>query len=290
MAARDEFDIDLGSYLRVLARYWWIILALAAVGAIAAAGLTFTQNKVYAAQSSVYLGQPTDANGSPIAGITSNAKAATQIITSEATLREVVDRVGQGETVRKLRRGLTVDTPTQTVKGISSPINFVTITVTDTRPGRASMAANALADILIGRISVFTQQKIKLLQDQIAQDDQELAGLQTRSETAQAALDAIARSNAAKLDKALAAAPYIGIAQAAASQRQPLQDDKRLNSLMLVVTRGVELPKLLNQAVPPSSPTGPSLNLNAAAGLLVGFVVGIVVAFVLDRRRRAPVA
>ena len=287
MAAQNEFDIDLASFLRVLARVWWIIVVLAAVGAIAAAGSTFVQHKTYSAQSSVYLGQPTDANGNAIAGITSNPKAATQIVTSEATLRQVADRVGQGETVGKLRRGLSVQTPTQTVKGISSPINFITITVTDTKPKRAAAAANELADVLISRISAFTQQKIKLLQDQITQDTQQLAATQARSEAAQVALQAIAQSSASKMDKALAAAPYIGIAQSAASQIQPLQDDKRLNSLMLIVAKGVEMPKLLNAAVPPSASSGPSLYLNAAIGLLAGLVVGIVVALIIARRRHA---
>jgi succinoglycan biosynthesis transport protein ExoP len=285
MAARDDFDIDLGSYLRVLVRYWWLILAFAAVGAIAAAGLTFTQSKTYQAQSSVYLGQPTDANGNAIAGLQSNPKAAAQILTSETTLRQAANAM-TGETVRRLRRGLTVETPTQMVKGTAAPINFVTISVADSKPARAAGAANALASILVERISGYARRKILFLQDQIRQDDEQLAGLQARVTGAQNALDAIARGAGSASAKALASTPYTAILQSAATQRQPLLDDKRLNALMLQTAKGVEQPRILTGAATPSQATGPTLNLNAAAGLLVGLVVGVVVAFALDRRRR----
>jgi uncharacterized protein involved in exopolysaccharide biosynthesis len=284
--AKDELEIDVGSYLRALGRYWWLLIALAAVGAIAAGGITFLQEKTYASQSSVYLGQPTDANGNAIAGLNSNPKAAQQIVTSEATLKQAARRVGDGETVRNLRDGLVVTTPSLTVKGTTSPVNFIAITVTDTKGSRAARAANVLAGILIERISGFAKDKLALLQEQIKRDDAQLATLDARSAAAQKALAAIAGGPGTDAQKALAATPYVAIAQAAASERQPLLSDKRMNELMVQTVKGVEQPKLLTPAVTPSQAQKPPLKLSAAAGLLVGLAVGVVVAALLHHRRR----
>jgi capsular polysaccharide biosynthesis protein len=284
--ARDELEIDVESYLRVLARYWWLLLACAAVGAIAAGGITFLQEKTYSGLSSVYLGQPTDANGNAIAGVNSNPKAAQLIVTSEATLKEAARTVGDGETVRNLRDNLVVATPSFTVKSTASPVNFITITVTDTRGARAAEAANVLADILIKRISGFAKDKLALLQEQIERDDVALAALDARSSAAQKALAAIARGPGTDAQKALAATPYVAIAQAAASERQPLVSDKRMNELMAQTVKGVEQPRLITPAVTPSQAREAPLKVNAAAGLLVGLVVGVIVAFALDHRRR----
>lgn len=290
MVAKDELEMDVESYLRALARYWWLLLALAAVGAIAAGSITFLQEKTYAAQSSVYLGQPTDANGNAIAGVNSNPKAAQQIVTSEATLKQAARLVGDGETVRHLRNNLVVITPSLSVKGTTSPVNFIAITVTDTKAARAAKAANVLAGILIERISGFAKDKLALLDEQIKQDDAQLAALDVRSAAAQKALATIARGPGTDAQKALASTPYIGIAQAAASQRQPLLSDKRTNKLMAQTVKGIEQPKLLTPAVPPSQARKPNLRLSATAGFLVGLVVGIVIAFALDGRRRRAAA
>lgn len=286
MANDDELNIDLGAYLGALARSWWIVLIIALVGMGAALAYTLLQPKSYEAVSAVYLGQPTDANGAAITGLQSNAKTAAQIVTSEATLRSVAETVGNGETVRRLRQAVDVEAPTQGVKGVASPANFVTITVTDTDPERAAAAANALAAALIAKTATFADARIALLEEQLAQDKRQLVAVRARMKTSQAALEAIGASGGSAAEKAAAAAPYVGIAQAAASELQALLSDMRTTGLMLQVAENVEKPWLLTEAVPPSSPSGPSLALSAAAGLLVGLVVGIVVALVLAARRR----
>ena len=286
MASDDELDIDLGGYLGALARSWWIVLVIALVGMGAAVVFTLAQPKTYQATSAVYLGQPTDATGAAITGLQSNAKAAGQIVTAEGTFKDVAGTVGQGETVRKLRDGVTVAYPTTSIKGVSSPANFATVTVTDTKPARAAAAANALAAALVAKTSTYADQKTVLLTAQLKQDQQQIAAAQARSAGAQAALRAIGAGGGTAAEKAASAAPYVGITQAAATELQALLADKRDTALMLQETQSIEKPYVISPAVPPASPSGPSLALNAAAGLLVGLVVGIVVALVLAARRR----
>jgi uncharacterized protein involved in exopolysaccharide biosynthesis len=284
MAARDEGDIELGQYLRVLGRNWWVIVALVAIGLVAAGVFTLATKKTYAATSSVYIGQVTDANGNPMPGLSSNAKAAVELVQSDAVLKAAAAQVGKGETVAHIRNGLMIDTPSSAVKGATTVVNFVNITVTDTKPQRAADAANALAAILLQRLSPTTDAKIAALQQQIAAQGAELAAAGKRSVQAEAALRAIAAGSGSPTEKALASAPYIGIVQSAATEREPLLIANRDDQLMLLVAQNVEKPSLLHEAAVPDTPSGPNMKLNLAAGLLAGLVVGIVLAFVRGRR------
>jgi capsular polysaccharide biosynthesis protein len=283
--AKDELEIDVGSYLRTLARYWWLLIALAAVGAIAGGGITYLQEKTYHAQSAVYLGQPTDANGNPVAGPNSNPKAAVQIVTSESSLRQAARVVGDGETAGNLRGNVVVISPTLSSKGTTAPINFVTITVRDTDAKRPVGAANALADILVRRTSGYAKDKLAYLEEQIRQNDADLAALRRRSDSAQKALDAIAAGGGSDAQKAIASTPYITVAQAAASEMQALESVKRTNEMMAQTVEAIEQPKVLTLAAVAQVEQA-NLKLSAAVGLLVGLVAGMVIALLLDHRRR----
>jgi len=98
----DRYDIDLGAYLRGLLHWWWIVVVLAILGAAIGAGLTLSHHRTYQAGSSVYLGQPTDANGNPVSAINTDPRAAIQLGEAESTLAQVARQVGRGETVRRL--------------------------------------------------------------------------------------------------------------------------------------------------------------------------------------------
>jgi capsular polysaccharide biosynthesis protein len=289
MAARDEGDIELGPYFKVLLRNWWVIVALIVIGIVAASVFTLATKKTYAATSSVYIGQVTDANGNPMPGLSSNAKAAVELVQSDAVLKAAATQVGKGETAAHIRNGLALDTPTSAVKGATTVVNFVNITVTDTKPQRAADAANALAAMLLQRLSPTTDAKIAALQQQIAAQSAELAAAGKRSAQAVAALRAIALGGGSATEKALASAPYIGIVQSAATEREPLLIANRDNQLMLLVAQNVEKPSLLHEAAVPETASGPNMKLNLAAGLVAGLVVGIVLAFVRGRRS-APAA
>lgn len=273
------------SFLRTLARYWWLLLALAAVGAIAGGGITFLQEETYEAESSVYLGQPTDANGNAIVGPNSNPEVAAQIVTAESTLRQAARAVG-GETAANLRGNVVVLTPGPSTGGTASSVGFVTITVRDTDAERAAEAANELAGILVQRISGHTRDKLAYLRKQIGQDDLQLAALQRRADSAQKALDAIAGGPGSDAQKAVGSAPYLAIVQAAATESQAVLAAKRDNEMMIQTVKGIEQPRVLTPAAVPTQAEEPDLEVSAAVGLLVGLAVGVVVALLLDRRRR----
>lgn len=281
----DRAAIDVGGWMNTLARGWWIVLGLVVLGALAGGLLTAASADEYTATSSVYIGQTTDANGNPMAGLNSNSKAALELLSSQAVLNEAAERTGRDETAANLRRGLTASTPSQTVRSSSSIVNIVVMSVTDSDKERATAAANAMAEVLLERIGNGSEERIALLERQLAAGQEALAASLTRSKAAQAALADLAKGGGASAERAAAAAPYIAVVQAAATEQQSLTSSNQKTELLLLTAEQVERPRLLHEAAVPDGPSGPDLRLNVAAGALAGLVIGIVVVFA--RRRIA---
>jgi uncharacterized protein involved in exopolysaccharide biosynthesis len=277
-------DVDVASYLGALTRQWWLILACVGVGIVAGLVLTLLQPTTYDATSSVYIGQTTDANGNPMAGLNSNAKAAIQLLSSQAVLEEAAENTGGEVTAATLRRETTVETPSSTIKTTTSVVNIVVITVRDESAERAAAAANALADVLLTRIGDTPKDRIALLERQVAELEDHLAAARARGIAAGKALVAIADGSGTKAEKAAASAPYVAIAQAAATETESLTTSLQKAELMLLTAKNVEQPRILHEAAVPDTPSGPDTQLNVAAGALAGLVVGIVAAFVRQRR------
>ncbi len=290
MTTDDRYDIDLGEYLRGLLRWWSIIVVLAVLGAVVGAGLTTLHHKTYIATSSVYLGQATDANGNPISALNTDPRTAMQLGKAETTLAQVARQVGHGETARHLHAAVSVVTPAGVATTATEPITSVLINVRDTKPGRAAEAANAIAAIVVHRLAVYDNAKIALLTTQLASDDTRLTQLTARNNAAQRALNAIGAGGGSPATQAMASAPYLGIVQSASDEMQTLLDDKRSAALSLLVARGAEAPAVLAAAAPPSAAQPTALKLNTATGLIVGVVVGLVTAALLEWRRREGTA
>lgn len=281
-------DVDVASYLGAVARQWWLVLALVAVGIVAGTVLTLIQPKTYDATSSVYIGQTTDANGNPMAGLNSNAKAAVQLLSSQALLDDAAKKAGDGLTASRLRKETTVETPSSTIKTTTSVVNIVIITVRDESAERAAAGANALAAALLAGIGEAPKDRIALLERQVADLQKQLDAAQARSAKADAALATIAGGDGARSEKAAAAAPYVAIAQAAATEATALTASLQKAQLMLLTAKNVEEPRILHEAAVPDTPSGPDLRLNIAAGALAGLVVGIIAAFARRRRVSLP--
>jgi capsular polysaccharide biosynthesis protein len=283
MSAKDSTADSVGSWMTTLARNWWVIAGLVVLGGVVGALLTMTSPKEYTATSTVYIGQTTDANGNPMAGLNSNVKASTQLIASQAVLSEAAKRTGMNISASQLRGEITVETPSQTIKTTTSAVNLVVISVTDTKKVRAAAAANALAEVLLERIGGGVDQKIALLEAQILVSKKALASSIARSLAAQRGLATIARGGGTAGEKAAAAAPYVAIVQAAATQQEAIESSLQKTELVLLTAKQVEQPRILHEAAIPDSPSGPDMRLNVAAGALAGLVIGVFVAFARQR-------
>jgi polysaccharide biosynthesis transport protein len=289
----DDTTIDVGSWFATLAHSWWVIAGLIVLGIVAGAAVTLAQPKEYSATASVYIGQTTDAQGNSMAGLNSNAKAAVQLLASQAVLNEAADRAGMDISAGLLRRETSVETPSSTVKTTTSVVNIVVITVTDTDPERAAAAANALADVLLERIDSGVSDKITVLEEQLAEDRKSYDESLARSAAAQKAIADIAAGGGSTSEKAAAAAAYGMIVQAAATQQESLSRAIQDRELLLLSAQANEEPRLLHEAAVPDSPSGPAMTVNVAIGALAGLVIGVVVVFArrgLADRRAAKAA
>jgi uncharacterized protein involved in exopolysaccharide biosynthesis len=289
----DDTTIDVGSWFATLARNWWVIAGLVVIGIVVGAVVTLAQPKEYSATASVYIGQTTDAQGNAMAGLNSNAKAAVQLLASQAVLNEAADRAGMDISAGMLRRETTVETPSSTVKTTTSVVNIVVITVTDTDPERAAAAANALAEVLLERIDSGVGEKIAVLEEQLAADKKAYEESLARSAAAQESIADIAAGGGSTSEKASAAAAYGMIVQAAATQQESLSRAIQDRELLLLSAQQIEEPRLLHEAAVPDSPSGPAMTVNVAIGALAGLVIGIIVAFArrgLADRRAAKAA
>jgi capsular polysaccharide biosynthesis protein len=274
MSTNDPTTIDLGSWLITLVRSWWLILGLVVLGVVVGGIVTLASAKEYSATSAVYIGQTTDANGNAIPGLNSNGTAASKLLASQTLLDEAAKRTGMQVTASRLRRETT-----------TSVVNIVVITVTDTNKRRAAAAANALAAVLVERISPGVDERISLLEAQLSSGNKAFAASLERSGAAQVGLVAIARGSGTAAEKAAASAPYVAIVQVAADEQGALVSSNQKTELMLFTAKLVEQPRILYEAATPDSLSASSLSRNVAAGALAGLVIGIVVALV--RRLRA---
>jgi len=293
MSSDESTAIDVGSWFATLARNWWVIVGLVVIGIVVGAVVTMAQPKEYSATASVYIGQTTDASGNPMAGLNSNAKAAVQLLASQAVLEEAADRTGMDVSAGTLRKETTVETPSSTVKTTTSVVNIVVITVTDTDPERAAAAANALAEVLLERIGGGVDEKIAVLEEQLAQNQKAYTASLARSVAAQKAIAEIARGGGSAGEKAAASASYAALAQAAATEQDSLSKSIQQTQLLLLSAQQNEEPRILHEAAVPDSPSGPSMSANVAIGALAGLVIGVIVAFArrgLADRRAAKAA
>jgi uncharacterized protein involved in exopolysaccharide biosynthesis len=293
MSSDHSTTIDVGSWFATLARNWWVIAGLIVIGVVVGAVLTLAQPKEYTATSSVYIGQTTDANGNPMAGLNSNAKAAVQLLSSQVALDEAAERTGMGISASTLRKQTTVETPSSTVKVSTSVVNIVVISVIDTDPERAAAAANALAEVLLERLESSVDEKIVLLEQQVADQQKEYAATAARSAAAQKNLEAIAAGGGSQAEKASASASYLVLVQAAATELESLSSTIQKTQQQLLVVKQVEQPRVLHEAGVPDSPSGPQMTMNVAVGALAGLVIGVIVAFArrgLAERRAARAA
>src|SRR5215470_8458725 len=163
-----EAEVDLGHYARLLLTRWWLLVAGLVIGAIVGYLTTVTGAQFYRAQALVYMGQPLGAiSSNPIQALNTNQAAAHSIITSEEVVRRVARLTGLTE--GKLRSGSTAQAvPGSFTKPGQAPL--INVIVKGSERTKVRNAANALAAVLVGKLSGATRQKIGLLEQQRASD------------------------------------------------------------------------------------------------------------------------
>ena len=172
----SEQEVDLRSYWSAVAVRWWLPVAGLLAGAAIGYALSLGGSDVWRGEALVYLGQPVTPAGAQVQSLSTNPTAAREIASSGAAQR-------RAERSSELRRGeLAGNVSVAAVSGNVSRLGqnpLVRVRVEgDTR--RVAQAANALARIVVARVSEYPAQKIRTLTAAIEALESDLAEARSR--------------------------------------------------------------------------------------------------------------
>jgi capsular polysaccharide biosynthesis protein len=290
-ALRDpdvEREVDLRSaWSRITAR-WYLPVAGLLIGAVLGVLASVGSGDTFRARTLLYLGQPfTTSGGGQIQSLATNPKTVSQIIRSEAALRRAA--AASGLTLGQLRGNVTSQAVVSAGQGRNvSPL--VEITVNAPHPVKAEKAVNSLADSVVGTVSTYVDQKIDLLNKQIASSRAELADINQRVANAVAQQQSVIKDkNVSPTDKLIVIGSLNNTISFSEQRRGTVQQELFQNQQLLSLAENVEKSKVVQPGVA-SKTTATSRRNAAAIGAIIGLLLGALAAAVADpflQRRHA---
>lgn len=260
----DSFEP--GDYLEVLRRRWWIVLVLAIVGLLAAGAYVKVAPKVYTGTAQVQV-NPTASNTSGVAG--GRTSSGTIDMDSEAQIVQSASVAAAAE--HSLNNGLTAAQLGKKVS-VAVPANSDILQISCNAPSAVAAAtcANAVA-------SAFLQNQNAAA---TAQNATQLKVLQTQ-------VTALGQA-AARLSAKITSLPS-NSTQRATDQVNLRSDNSQLSTLSKEVGQlkgeaNSSAGTIISSAVPASTPTSPKALLLLPSGLVTGLIIGLIAAFLIDRR------
>jgi uncharacterized protein involved in exopolysaccharide biosynthesis/Mrp family chromosome partitioning ATPase len=261
-------DLQLADYVGVLRRRWWIILAIAVIGTAAAAGYFKSAHKVYTATASVYV-TATSGTANQVAGGrtngTVNLDTQAQVVQSATVAQAAAKLMHSTDTVSQLASRVSVAVPPNS--------QVLVISCQASTAVKAATCAQSFAQAYLTYSTASTT----------AAATSQISALQSRISALESA--------SAKLTVAVASLPD-NSSQRAAAEEQLSSDHSQLGSLNNQVAQlaaALANPSggsILSGAVPPQKPSSPKPLLILPSGLLAGLLIGLVLAFLADRRDR----
>src|SRR5664280_1401601 len=240
-------EATLGTYLAVLRRRKWWVIAVTVLGLVASLGYSLSQPKAYSATAQLLV-QPESA--SVASGASQQAITPTDVLTelqlvTSAPIKAAVGRkLGSVPSVSAAEVGQT---------------NVIAVTATAANPARAASIANAYANAFV------TYQRSAAIDNLTAAETQLSQQIST--------IDAQAKS----LGSSPAAAAQVTalLTQEAALKEQLAQ----LQVSGAVTSGGVQV---VTPATAPSAPSSPKPSRDAVLGFVLGLLIGIGLAFVVE--------
>jgi hypothetical protein len=258
-----EQEVDLGRYARAVVVRWWLPVAGLVAGAIVGYLISLSGEQVWKASATVYLGTPYSYPGNtPLQSQQTNPTAVGTIVKSEEAIDIAAARASMKPSqLRGKISTKTVSGGAGTVGGTRVQQNpLVRITVQAPRPYKARIAVNSLARQVVDRLSSYASQKIKVLEQRIASDKQQIETIR-RSASGNPAL-----------------AVVLG---------QVLQDQLTAQQ-QLIQAQQVELPSVLTHGAATKT-TARSRRNDVVVAAFLGFVLGLIAALawepIASRRR-----
>lgn len=283
-----EREVDLRpAWTRITAR-WWLPVAGLVVGAVLGVLASVGGGEVFRATTLLYLGQPfTASGGGQIQSLATNPKTVNRIIQSEAALRRAA--ASGGLTVGQLRGNVS----SQAIVTVGQSKNLsplVEITVDAAAAGQAEKAADSLAKSVVGVVSTYVDEKIRLIDKQVVSSNTELRDINARvSSAVKQQRDVIANKGISATDKLIVISSINNTISFSEQRRGTVQQELFQNQQLLSLAENVELSKIVQPAAA-SRTTATSRQNAAAIGGLIGLLLGALAASIADpflQRRNA---
>ena len=287
----EEQEVDLSSAWHRLKVRWWLPIGGLVVGAVIGIALALSGGSVWRAQTIVYLGQPfAPLGGGQIQSLATNPRTVGEIIRSEAALKSASD--ASGIPVSKIRSS--ISTRELLAAGQIRGINpLMEITVKGNGKRKVEVAADALADRVTERVSVYVTEKVALLEDEVETAEAQLEEVNERIRAAQEQQTAILADESIPLDqRLLVTANLNSVITTADARRAAIQDNLFESGQLLNLAESVESSRVVEPAAA-SKTTARSSRSSLLVGALIGLLLGAIGALVVDpiaarRRGAAP--
>lgn len=258
-------------YSGVLRRRWWIILALTCIGLVGAFGYIMVTPKAYTSTAAVNV-SPTGADqnnavaNSRTSGATVNLDTEAQVVVSTAVAKIAANAMHSSLTPWQLSQKILVTVPpNSSVLDISCNASSAT---------GAATCAQAFAEAYLQNRSNSAK----------AQINGEIKTLQTQLNALEASANSLSRKASSLPAKSAARLSAEAQAKMARSKAHTLTGQQAALAGQLANTSGGSI---ITSASPPGKPSSPKKTLLLPSGLVAGLLIGLIVAFVVDRRDKS---
>ena len=258
-------SVELRDYVMVLKRQLAVILAVAVLGAAAAAGWSFRRTPVYQATTTVLVRAITTNSFDPGQRVDQqlNMSNQRQIVLSEAVAAMAAKLLGTSATPEQLLEHISADVPANS--------QVVRISYRDTVPASAQRGADAVARAYLAFRENDARQQAKVTVTTLQKD---VDRLQREADRAQKVVESQTATATAR--------------QAAQARAQAL--NARIQPLVTQIQSYLALNfspgTVIAPAGLPGSPVSPKHKLDVGIGLLVGLLLAVGLAFLRDRTDR----
>ena len=279
-ALEEEQEVDLSSGWKRLQARWWLPVGGLVVGAVVGIALALAGGTVWRAQTIVYLGQPfAPLGGGQIQSLATNPRTVGEIVRSEAALKRA--SVVSGIPVSRLRSA--ISTRELAAAGQLRGINpLIEIEVKGSGNRKVQLAADALSRRVTQRVSLYVTEKVKLLEQQVATNEAQLAEANARIRSAQAQQATVIADRSIPLDQRLLVTSNLNsVVTTADARRAAIQDLLSQAQQLLNLAQSVEASRIVEPAVA-SKTTARSSRSSLIVAALIGLIVGAIAALVVD--------
>jgi capsular polysaccharide biosynthesis protein len=260
-------DLQLIDYTGVLRRRWWLILTCAVIGMLVGIAYLKAVHKVYTSTASVYVTATSGTTNQVAAGRTTgavNLDTQAQVVQSSSVAQAAAKMMHATDSIPQLLGRVSVAVPANS--------QVLAISCQASTPAKAAACAQSFAQAYLNYSRATTTASV----------NSQLSALQSRISSLESA--------SAKLSIEASSLPT-NSPQRAAAEEQLSSDHSQLGSLNSQVgqlTAALANPSggsIISNALPPLRASSPKPLLIVPSGLLAGLLVGLVLAFLTDRRR-----